>query len=50
MNHVKVMIFLDCFNHCSKYYQQRPLIYISKRASGSAIVHLWIKSCFTNAK
>jgi hypothetical protein len=24
--------------------------YISKRASGSAIVHFWIKSCFTNPK
>jgi hypothetical protein len=39
------MIFLDCFNHCSKFDDMGLTwtYYISKRTSGSAMVHFDIK-------
>jgi hypothetical protein len=46
MHHVKVMIFLESFTHCSKLDQYRSLMDIlhkSKRASGAAIVHFRTK-------
>jgi hypothetical protein len=37
MYHVQVMIFLDCFTHCSKFDQHRPLMDIPHEKRASAI-------------
>jgi hypothetical protein len=49
--YVQVMIFLVCFIHCGKFDQYTVGLrwtYISKRSSGSAMVHFRTNNCFTN--